>query len=120
MLGGVSRGDRNFDRAAFAPLGLEIAFADVNMKPGKPVWYGKAGSTHILGLLGNPAAALTVARLFLVLLITLLMGDDLADGLPWQLLPAAEPIEAASVRKQIVTDGLRWPCVDDPPLASSF
>lgn len=99
VLGGASRGDRDFGRGAFAPLGLEIAFADVDMKPGKPVWYGMAGAAHILGLPGNPAAALTIARLFLVPLITGIMGGDVADALPWQLLPAAVPIEANGARE---------------------
>lgn len=94
VLGGASRGDRDHGRAAFAPLGLEIAFADVAMKPGKPVWYGKVGARHVLGLPGNPTAALTTARLFLAPLITRLLGGDVADALPWQLLPALGPIEA--------------------------
>lgn len=99
VIGGASRGDRDFGRRAFAPLGLEMAFADVDMKPGKPVWYGMAGAAHILGLPGNPAAALTIARLFLVPLITRLMGGDLAHALPWQLIPAAAPIEANGARE---------------------
>lgn len=99
VLGGASRGDRDHGRAAFAPLGLEIAFADVAMKPGKPVWYGKAGARHILGLPGNPTAALTTARLFLSPLITCLLGGDVADALPWQLLPALGHIEANGPRE---------------------
>lgn len=99
VIGGASRGDRDYCRAAFVPFGLEIAFADVDMKPGKPVWYGRAGATHILGLPGNPAAALTIARLFLVPLITRLMGGDVANALPWQLLPAIQPIESNGARE---------------------
>ncbi|HWV61221.1 MAG TPA: molybdopterin molybdotransferase MoeA [Sphingopyxis sp.] len=99
VLGGASRGDRDHSRAAFASLGLEIAFADVAIKPGKPVWYGKAGTTHILGLPGNPAAALTVARIFLVPLIVQLMGGDVSDALPWRLLPAVRAIEANGPRE---------------------
>ncbi len=99
VLGGASRGDRDHGRAAFAPLGLEIAFADVAMKPGKPVWYGKAGARHILGLPGNPTAALTTARLFLSPLITCLLGGNVSDALPWQLLPALGLIEANGPRE---------------------
>lgn len=99
VLGGASRGDRDHGRGAFAPLGLEIAFADVAMKPGKPVWYGKVGAVHVLGLPGNPTAALTVARLFLAPLITRLLGGDVADALPWQLLPALASIEANGPRE---------------------
>ncbi len=99
ILGGASRGDRDHCRAAFVPLGLEIAFADVAMKPGKPLWYGKVGARHVLGLPGNPTAALTTARLFLIPLITRLLGGDAADALPWQLLPALGPIEANGPRE---------------------
>lgn len=48
---------------------------------------------------GNPTAALTVARLFLVPLITRLLGGDIADALPWQLLPAVRPIAANGPRE---------------------
>ncbi|WP_158213727.1 molybdopterin molybdotransferase MoeA [Sphingopyxis witflariensis] len=99
VLGGASRGDRDHGRAAFAPLGLKIAFADVAMKPGKPVWYGKVGARHVLGLPGNPTAALTTARLFLSPLISCLLGGDVAGALPWHLLPALGPIEANGPRE---------------------
>lgn len=99
IVGGASRGDRDFGRVALAPLGLEIVFADVDIKPGKPVWYGKMGATHILGLPGNPTAALTIARLFLVPLITRLLGGGIADALRWQLLPAVRPIAANGARE---------------------
>lgn len=99
VLGGASRGDRDHCRAAFARLGLEIAFADVAMKPGKLVWYGKVGARHVLGLPGNPTAALTTARLFLSPLITCLPGGAVTDALPWQQLPALEHIEANGPRE---------------------
>lgn len=99
VLGGASRGDRDHGRAAFAALGLEIVFADVAIKPGKPVWYGKVGARHVLGLPGNPTAALTTARLFLAPLITRLLGGDVADALPWQLLPVLGPMAANGPRE---------------------
>lgn len=99
VLGGASRGDRDFGRAAFEQAGFEIAFADVAIKPGKPVWYGKYGASHILGLPGNPTAALTAARLFLAPLITCLLGGRIEDALPWQLIPAAAAIAANGPRE---------------------
>jgi molybdopterin molybdotransferase len=57
------------------------------------------GATHILGLPGNPTAALTVARLFLVPLITRLLGGGIPDALPWQLLPAVRDIAANGPRE---------------------
>lgn len=92
VIGGASRGDRDFGRSAFASLGLEVAFADVAIKPGKPVWYGRLGQTHVLGLPGNPTAAFTVASLFLAPLIAGLSGGTIADALPWQLRHATRPI----------------------------
>lgn len=112
VVGGASRGDRDFGRLALAPLGLEIAFADVAIKPGKPVWYGKIGATHILGLPGNPTAALTVARLFLVPLITRLLGGGIADALPWQLLPAVRSIAANGPREAFLCAATSYGGVD--------
>ena len=112
VVGGASRGDRDFGRVALAPLGLEIVFADVAIKPGKPVWYGKMGTTHILGLPGNPTAALTIARLFLVPLITRLLGGDIADALPWQLLPAVRPFAANGPREAFLCAATSYGGVD--------
>ncbi|MBL9065333.1 MAG: molybdopterin molybdotransferase MoeA [Sphingopyxis sp.] len=92
VIGGASRGDRDFGRSAFASLGLDIAFADVAIKPGKPVWYGRLGQTHVLGLPGNPTAAFTVASLFLAPLIAGLSGGPIPDAPPWQLRHATRSI----------------------------
>ncbi|MBB3912078.1 molybdopterin molybdotransferase MoeA [Sphingomonas desiccabilis] len=99
MAGGASRGERDFARAGLKPLGLETDFAGVAMKPGKPVWHGRVGAAHVLGLPGNPTAAMTVARLFLVPLLTALEGRGFAAGLDWQPLPLAAPAEAAGPRE---------------------
>jgi molybdopterin molybdotransferase len=99
VIGGASRGDRDFGRSAFASLGLEVAFADVAIKPGKPVWYGRLGQIHVLGLPGNPTAAFTVASLFLAPLIASLSGGAIPDALPWQLRHATKPIPANGPRE---------------------
>ncbi len=106
VIGGASRGDRDFGRSAFASLGLEIAFADVAMKPGKPVWYGRLEQTHVLGLPGNPTAALTVARLFLTPLIAGLAGGAISDALPWQLRRTTRPIPANGPREAFLCGSL--------------
>lgn len=106
VIGGASRGDRDFGRSAFASLGLEVAFADVAIKPGKPVWYGRLGQTHVLGLPGNPTAALTVARLFLTPLIAGLAGGAISDALPWQLRRATRPIPANGPREAFLCGSL--------------
>ena len=106
IIGGASRGDHDFGRSALATLGLEIAFADVAIKPGKPVWYGRLGQTHVLGLPGNPTAAFTIASLFLAPLIAGLSGGKVSDALSWQLRQATRPIPANGPREAFLCASL--------------
>lgn len=101
MIGGASRGDRDFARAALAPLGLRLAFADVAIKPGRPVWYGRIGDRHVLGLPGNPTAAMTIARLFLAPLLSALGGRGATAGLRSETMPLAKAV-ALGAREQFL------------------
>lgn len=94
MLGGAAKGDRDFAKTGLEPLDLEIAFADVAIKPGKPVWYGRIGDRHVVGLPGNPTAAMTVARLFLAPLLAGLGGADPASALRYTSLPLVGAVPA--------------------------
>jgi molybdopterin molybdotransferase len=96
LIGGASRGDRDFARAGLHPLGLEIVFSDVAIKPGKPVWYGRIGRHHVLGLPGNPTAAMTVARLFLAPLLAALSGQGTRAAMTPTMLPLAADAPTAS------------------------
>ena len=53
--GGVSVGDKDHVKTALDNLGF-IHFWKINMKPGKPVAFGKLGSTDFIGLPGNPVS----------------------------------------------------------------
>lgn len=99
LCGGASRGDRDFARSAILPLGLELLFADVAIKPGKPVWLGRIGTRLVLGLPGNPTAAMTVARLFLAPLLAGLGGRGVQAALRWESLPLTEDMEANGDRE---------------------
>ena len=66
VIGGASVGDRDFAKPMFAPHGLALVFDRLAIKPGKPVWLGRAGARLVLGLPGNPSSAMVTARLFLV------------------------------------------------------
>ncbi|MFS2111997.1 molybdopterin molybdotransferase MoeA [Sphingomonas sp. Sphisp140] len=94
LCGGASRGDRDFAKAALVPLGLELLFANVAIKPGKPVWLGRVGARLVLGLPGNPTAAMTVARLFLVPLLAALGGRGVGPALRWERAPLLEDVTA--------------------------
>ncbi len=102
LVGGASHGHRDLARAALMPLGLRLAFAGVAMKPGKPLWYGRIGTTHILGLPGNPTAALTTARLFLAPMIAAISGSGFASALRWSCHPAAYALEPGGDRDQFL------------------
>ena len=97
--GGASVGERDFARAMFEPLGLEILFAKVAMKPGKPIWIGRVGATFIVGLPGNPTSALVTARLFLAPLLAGLAGADPERAWAWRRLPLAGPVGCAGDRE---------------------
>lgn len=99
LIGGASRGDRDFSRRALGDLGLRLVFSEVAIRPGKPVWYGRLGDRHVLGLPGNPTAALTVARLFLSPLLTALGGGVAAEAFDWKQAAATVPLEANGSRE---------------------
>jgi molybdopterin molybdotransferase len=99
VTGGASVGERDFAKTMFEPAGLDLIFSKVSIKPGKPVWLGRAGKSLVLGLPGNPTSALVTARLFLVPLIYGLTGQDPADALRWRSLPLAEPLEPTGPRE---------------------
>ena len=88
----ASHGDRDFAMAAMQDIGLDLAFAGVRIKPGKPVWYGKVNGKHVVGLPGNPTAAMTVSRLFLAPLLVALQGRPWASGLQWKECPTLRAI----------------------------
>ncbi|MEO1660584.1 MAG: molybdopterin molybdotransferase MoeA [Pseudomonadota bacterium] len=72
-IGGASVGDHDHMRAAFAATGFTPVFEKIAVRPGKPTWFSKTGSTLALGLPGNPASAFVCAHLFLAPLL----------GQPW-------------------------------------
>jgi len=61
--GGVSVGDFDVVKEVLAAEG-EIHFWWVNMKPGKPLAFGQIGGVPLLGLPGNPVAAMISFELF--------------------------------------------------------
>ena len=58
--GGVSVGPHDHVKPAFEACGVEEVFWRVRIKPGKPLWFGRRGSTLVFGLPGNPLSAIVV------------------------------------------------------------
>ncbi len=99
VTGGASVGARDHAKAMFAPLGIELLFSRVAIKPGKPVWLGRIGTTLVMGLPGNPSSAMVTARLLLAPLVAGLLGQRLPAPLEWIDLPLAAPLPATGDRE---------------------
>lgn len=85
--GGVSAGVLDLVPQVLAELGVEQVFHKVNLKPGKPLWFGvkrHEGSeqkTLVFGLPGNPVSSLVCFELFVRPAIQKLCGLE-PRGLP--------------------------------------
>ena len=55
---GVSVGDYDFSKEALNDLGMEMAFWQVSMKPGKPLAFGTIQGKPVFGLPGNPVSSM--------------------------------------------------------------
>lgn len=65
-VGGASVGDHDLVRAAGEALDLAFRVESVNVRPGKPTFFGVLGDGRpLLGLPGNPASAFVCAEMFL-------------------------------------------------------
>jgi molybdopterin molybdotransferase len=74
-VGGVSVGDHDVVKAALEAEGVRLDFWKVKIKPGKPLAFGRRGSTLVLGLPGNPVSAQLTLCLFGLPLLRALQGD---------------------------------------------
>jgi len=84
VTGGASVGEKDFAKAMFEPAGLELVFSKVAIKPGKPVWLGRANATLVIGLPGNPTSALVTGRLLLAPLLAGMTGRPVDEALDWR------------------------------------
>ena len=97
-VGGASVGDHDVVKPALARLGLELAVESVNVRPGKPTWFGRlADGRRVLGLPGNPSSSLVCAELFLRPLLLAMQGAD--PALPMVRARAAAPFPANGPRE---------------------
>ena len=95
-IGGISKGTHDLVHGLLAELGVAPAFHGVDLKPGKPTFFGMHGDAarrrYVFGLPGNPASTFTVFDLLVRPLLQLLAGESVATwanvvpaaGVPWQ------------------------------------
>ncbi|MCL6740685.1 molybdopterin molybdotransferase MoeA [Sphingomonas sp. RB56-2] len=102
VTGGASVGEKDFAKAMFERQGLELLFSKVAIKPGKPVWLGRAKGKLVMGLPGNPTSALVTARLLLAPLVAGLSGLDPQSALRWRKATLLAPLPACGDRETFV------------------
>ncbi len=74
-VGGASVGDHDLVRAAAGALGLSLKVESVNVRPGKPTFFGTlSDGRRMLGLPGNPASAFVCAEMFLRAILAAYQG----------------------------------------------
>jgi molybdopterin molybdotransferase len=75
--GGSSKGDRDLTRAVFEAVGAEVILHGIAIAPGKPTILARTPSCAIMGLPGNPSAAVVVFTLFGSTLVRVLEGEPI-------------------------------------------
>jgi molybdopterin molybdotransferase len=76
LSGGVSAGKLDLVPGTLGELGVQAHFHKVEMKPGKPVFFGTWKKTLVFGLPGNPVSALACFELFVRPAIRRLAGHE--------------------------------------------
>ena len=99
LIGGASVGDHDHARPALQRLGLKLAVEKIQLRPGKPTWFGTTPQGAVLGLPGNPASALVCAHLFLRPLIEAMLGRDADDCVRFRRARLLEALPANGARE---------------------
>ena len=96
--GGVSVGEADYMKTILAKHG-QVLFWKINMKPGRPLAYGKIGHAHYFGLPGNPVSTMVTFYQFVKQALLLLMGMAVSEP-PLFVVPCSAPIKKAKGRTE--------------------
>jgi molybdopterin molybdotransferase len=96
--GGVSVGEADYMKALLAKHG-QVLFWKINMKPGRPLAYGKIGASHYFGLPGNPVSAMVTFYQFVQPALQALSGEAF-QPMPFLKVECVEPIQKATGRME--------------------
>lgn len=96
--GGVSVGEADYMKTLLTKYG-QVLFWKINMKPGRPLAYGKIGAAHYFGLPGNPVATMVTFYQFVREALIILMGST-PKPLPLFNVECTEPIKKSTGRTE--------------------
>lgn len=123
-VGGASVGDYDLVKPALAGLGLSLEVETVNIRPGKPTWFGVLGDGRlVLGLPGNPASAFVCAELFLKPLVRTFQGAAAGPAMTRARLAEALPTNGPRehwMRARLVPNGVTAFADQDSSLVTVF
>lgn len=97
--GGVSVGEADHMKMLLNKHG-QVLFWKINMKPGRPLAYGKIGQAHYFGLPGNPVAVMVTFYQFVRVALLMLMGQTPVPATPTFNAVCTEPIKKQSGRTE--------------------
>ena len=98
--GGASKGEEDHVLAALDALGRRHLW-QLAVKPGRPMLMGQIGGTAVLGLPGNPVAALVCALLYARPALAAMAGERVAAPVSYPL-PAAFSIRSKPDRREFL------------------
>ena len=96
--GGVSVGEADYMKALLAKHG-QVLFWKINMKPGRPLAYGKVNNSHYFGLPGNPVSAMVTFYQFVQSALQALSGAA-CRAVPFFNVECTESIKKATGRTE--------------------
>jgi molybdopterin molybdotransferase len=96
--GGVSVGEADYMKALLAKHG-QVLFWKINMKPGRPLAYGKLANAHYFGLPGNPVSAMVTFYQFVQPALEALSGGNYRAP-PIFNVECSEPIKKVTGRTE--------------------
>ena len=110
--GGVSVGDADYVRELTTRLG-DVMFWKLNIKPGRPMAFGRIGDAWLFGLPGNPVAVMVTFHQLVVDALLKLMGCDPLPERPTFKVPCLSAIDKSPGRREfprgiLFADGGQW------------
>ena len=100
-IGGASVGDHDLVGQATDIAGMQRAFYNVAMRPGKPLMAGRIGPSMMIGLPGNPVSAMVCGHIFVAPVICAMLGLP-AIAAPRQHAPLAIALAANGPREHYI------------------